>query len=92
MFRFSPAISFFVRYETQEEVDNYWARPLDGGTPRQCGWLTDKFGVAWQVVPTVLDDMLRDKDAAKANRVMAAMMKMIKLDIQLLKAAYEQED
>jgi predicted 3-demethylubiquinone-9 3-methyltransferase (glyoxalase superfamily) len=91
MFKFSPAVSFFVRCETQEEVDNYWARLLDGGTPRQCGWLTDKFGVSWQIVPTILGDMLRDQDAARANRVMAAMMKMIRLDIQLLKEAYEQE-
>jgi predicted 3-demethylubiquinone-9 3-methyltransferase (glyoxalase superfamily) len=91
MFKFSPAVSFFVRCETQEEVDNYWARLLEGGTPRQCGWLTDKFGVSWQIVPTILGDMLRDQDAARANRVMVAMMKMIRLDIQSLKEAYEQE-
>jgi predicted 3-demethylubiquinone-9 3-methyltransferase (glyoxalase superfamily) len=60
-----------------------------GGAPRQCGWLTDKFGVSWQFVPTISGDMLKDKDAAKANRVMAAMMKQIKLDVGLLKQAYE---
>jgi len=89
MFKFSPAISFFVRCESQDEVDYYWARLLDGGTPQQCGWLTDKFGVSWQIVPTILGDMLRDKDAEKANRVMRAMMKMIKLNVKLLRDAYE---
>jgi predicted 3-demethylubiquinone-9 3-methyltransferase (glyoxalase superfamily) len=88
-FQFSPAVSFFVRCENQDEVDYYWDRLLEGGKPRQCGWLTDKFGVSWQVVPKILGDMLKDKDAAKANRVMAAMMKQIKLDVGLLKAAYE---
>jgi predicted 3-demethylubiquinone-9 3-methyltransferase (glyoxalase superfamily) len=89
MFQFSPAVSFFVRCENQDEVDYYWDRLLEGGKPQQCGWLTDKFGVSWQVVPKVLGDMLKDKDAEKANRVMAAMMKQIKLDVGLLKAAYE---
>ena len=89
MFQFSPAVSFFVRCENQEEVDYYWDRLLEGGTPGQCGWLTDKFGVSWQVVPTILGDMLKDANAEKANRVMAAMMKQIKLDIGLLKEAHE---
>jgi predicted 3-demethylubiquinone-9 3-methyltransferase (glyoxalase superfamily) len=91
MFTFSPAISFFVRCETQEELDDYWQKLLEGGTPQQCGWLTDKFGVSWQVVPTILAEMLRDPDAEKASRVMRAMMKMNKLDVGLLKQAYEQD-
>ena len=90
MFKFSPAISFFVKCETQEEVDHFWTRLLEGGAPRQCGWLTDKFGVSWQIVPTILGEMLQDEDAAKADRVMQAMLKMVKLDINLLKQAYEQ--
>jgi predicted 3-demethylubiquinone-9 3-methyltransferase (glyoxalase superfamily) len=90
MFQFTPAISLFVKCESQDEVDEYWSRLLEGGgTPRQCGWLTDKFGVSWQIVPTVLGDMLRDEDADKANRVMQAMMKMIKLDVGQLQQAYQ---
>ena len=90
MFKFSPAISLFGKCETQEEVDEFWAKLSEGGETQQCGWLTDKFGVSWQIVPTVLGTMLRDKDAAKAKRVMEAMMKMVKLDINLLTQAYEQ--
>jgi predicted 3-demethylubiquinone-9 3-methyltransferase (glyoxalase superfamily) len=90
MFKFSPAISFIVHCGTQEEVDDFWARLLEGGAPQQCGWLTDKFGVSWQIVPTILPEMLQDKDAEKAKRVMQAMLKMVKLDIKLLKQAYEQ--
>jgi predicted 3-demethylubiquinone-9 3-methyltransferase (glyoxalase superfamily) len=89
MFNFTPAISFFVNCETQAEVDDFWAKLSEGGQIRQCGWLTDKFGVTWQIVPIVLMQMLRDEDAAKSKRVMAAMMKMIKLDIALLTQAYE---
>jgi len=89
-FKFSPAISFSVKCETQEEVDYYWGKLLAGGQPQQCGWLTDKFGVSWQIVPTVLVEMLKDKDAEKANRVMQAMLKMVKLDIKALRQAYEQ--
>ena len=88
-FQFTPAVSFFVRCENQEEVDYYWERLLEGGAPSQCGWLRDRFGISWQIVPTVLGDMLRDKDREKANRVMAAMMKQVKLDIGLLREAYE---
>lgn len=90
MFTFSPAISFFVKCETQEEVDELWARLSAGGEPNQCGWLRDKFGVSWQIIPTVLGTMLQDKDPARSNRVMQAMLKMTKLDIRLLKQAYEQ--
>jgi len=89
MYQFTPAISFFVKCETQDEVDHYWDKLLEGGAPQQCGWLTDKFGVTWQVVPTILGKMLTDKDAAKANRVMQAMMKMVKLDIKTLQQAYQ---
>jgi predicted 3-demethylubiquinone-9 3-methyltransferase (glyoxalase superfamily) len=89
-FKFSPAISFIVHCKSQEEVDDYWAKLLQGGAPQQCGWLTDKFGMSWQIVPTVLPEMLQDKDPAKTKRVMEAMLKMIKLDIKALKQAHEQ--
>lgn len=87
MFQFSPAISLFVKCETQAEIDHYWERLLDGGRPQQCGWLQDRFGVSWQVVPVVLGGMLNDPDAAKAQRVMQAMLQMVKLDIPKLLAA-----
>ena len=87
MFKFSPAISFVVHCKTQEEVDDYWAKLLEGGAPQQCGWLTDKFGVSWQIVPTILPELLQDKDAEKSKRVMQAMLKMVKLDIKQLKQA-----
>jgi predicted 3-demethylubiquinone-9 3-methyltransferase (glyoxalase superfamily) len=90
MFRFSPAISFFVKCATQQEVDHYWNRLSAGGTPQQCGWLQDKYGISWQIVPNALGEMLQDKDPAKSKRVMEAMMKMVKLDIAGLKAAYDQ--
>jgi predicted 3-demethylubiquinone-9 3-methyltransferase (glyoxalase superfamily) len=90
MFTFSPAISFFVNCETQEEVDELWGKLSEGGETQRCGWLKDKYGVSWQIVPTVLGTMLQDKDAEKSKRVMHAMLKMNKLDIKLLKQAYEQ--
>ncbi|MGH9196183.1 MAG: VOC family protein [Acidimicrobiia bacterium] len=90
MFKFSPAISFIVHCKTQEEVDDFWAKLLEGGAPQQCGWLTDKFGVSWQIVPTILVEMMQDKDAEKTERVMQAILKMVKLDIKVLKQAYEQ--
>jgi predicted 3-demethylubiquinone-9 3-methyltransferase (glyoxalase superfamily) len=89
-FKFSPAISFVVHCKTQEELDDYWAKLLEGGAPSQCGWLTDKFGVSWQIVPTILSEMMQDKDPEKTNRVMQAVLKMVKLDIKALKQAYEQ--
>jgi predicted 3-demethylubiquinone-9 3-methyltransferase (glyoxalase superfamily) len=89
MFAFSPAISFFVPCDSQEEVDHFWDKLSAGGQIQQCGWLTDKFGVTWQIVPRVLHSMLQDKDPVKAKRVMEAMMKMVKLDIDALTRAYE---
>jgi predicted 3-demethylubiquinone-9 3-methyltransferase (glyoxalase superfamily) len=86
-FKFSLATSFVVNCRTQAEVDHYWRKLSAGGKKIQCGWLTDKFGVAWQIVPTVLPELLGDKDPAKAARVMQAMMKMIKLDIKTLQRA-----
>lgn len=90
-YHFTPALSLLVPCETQEEVDRYWARLLEGGTPVQCGWLTDKYGVSWQIAPRALMDMLRDQDTQKADRVMRAMMGMVKLDLAQLRKAYEQE-
>jgi len=90
-FAFSPAISFFVKCQTQDEVDDYWEKLSNGGEIHECGWVTDKFGVTWQIVPTALGEMLRDKDPEKSQRVMKAMFKMKKLDIAGLKRAYEQE-
>ena len=89
-FTFSPAISFFVTCETQEEVDEFWEKLSAGGEKQRCGWLKDKFGVTWQIVPSVLDKLLQDKDPGKATRVMRVMMKMEKLDIERLEQAYEQ--
>ena len=88
-FSFTPAISFFVKCSTQQEVDGFWAKLGEGGTIQQCGWLQDKFGVSWQIVPTILGEMLRDKDPEKSRRVMEAMMKMVKLDIKGLQDAYQ---
>ncbi len=88
-FTFSPAISFFVNCETQAEIDELWEKLSEGGKTNQCGWLDDKFGVSWQIVPTILGEMLQqDKDAEKSKKVMEAMFKMDKLDIATLKRAY----
>ena len=86
-FKFTPAISLFVNCETQQEVDELWEKLSTGGSKDQCGWLKDKFGVSWQIVPTVLGKLLGDKDPKKANRVMQAMMQMKKLDIKGLQQA-----
>jgi predicted 3-demethylubiquinone-9 3-methyltransferase (glyoxalase superfamily) len=88
-FRFTESVSFVVNSETQEEVDYFWEKLIaGGGRESACGWLKDKFGLSWQVTPTVLIDMLNDKDAKKAERVMKAMMEMDKIDIEKLEEAY----
>src|SRR5437016_13133778 len=87
-FKFNESVSFVVNCETQEEVDYFWEKlTADGGEESQCGWLKDRFGLSWQVTPTVLIDMLHDKDAAKAERVMKAMLQMQKIDIGKLRDA-----
>jgi predicted 3-demethylubiquinone-9 3-methyltransferase (glyoxalase superfamily) len=90
-FAFAQGISLFVSCETQEEVDEYWEKLSEGGEEGPCGWLTDKFGVSWQVVPRVLGEMLNDEDAEKAKRVMNAMLQMSKIEIEPLRRAYESE-
>jgi predicted 3-demethylubiquinone-9 3-methyltransferase (glyoxalase superfamily) len=89
LFQFTPAVSFFVNCETQEEVDHFWEKVSAGGKQEQCGWLKDKFGLSWQIVPSILGKLLGDKDPAKASRVMQAMLQMIKLDIAALKKVAE---
>ena len=87
-FKFTEAVSFFVSCGTQEEIDYFWEKLSAGGTEQQCGWFKDKFGLSWQIVPPILGEMLNDDDDAKSKRVMQAMLKMVKLDIEKLKAAY----
>lgn len=89
-FKFTEAISFVVNCKTQEEVDYYWEKLSDGGQEIQCGWLKDKYGLFWQIVPTVLWELMADKDPKKSERAMQAMLQMKKLDIKTLKQAYEQ--
>lgn len=86
-YTFSPAVSFVVNCETQQEVDHYWERLSEGGEKIQCGWLKDQYGLSWQIVPTVLPELMQDKDPERRKRVMEAMLKMIKLDIEQLKRA-----
>ena len=88
-FKFTEAISFFVSCKTQEEVDELWEKLSEGGEKGRCGWLKDKYGLSWQIVPTVLGEMLRDEDPEKSRRVMKAMLQMDKIDIKTLKQAYE---
>ena len=88
MFKFTEAISLVVHCETQAEVDHYWDKLSAGGQQVQCGWLKDKYGLSWQIVPNALIELVQDKDPAKSRRVMAAMMQMKKIDIAGLKAAY----
>ena len=90
-FTFSPAISFLVNCEAQEEVDELWEKLSEGGEKQRCGWLKDKYGVSWQIVPTALGKMMQDKDAEKSQRVMKAMLQMTKIDIGGLKRAYAQQ-
>ena len=87
-FTFAQGISLFVNCETQEEVDELWEKLSAGGEKLRCGWLKDKFGVSWQIIPTTLGKLLQDKDAEKAKRVMMAMLQMDKIDIEKLKQAY----
>ena len=90
-FTFTEAISFVVNCATQQEVDEFWEKLSEGGEKSRCGWLKDKYGLSWQVVPTVLVEMIQDKDAEKSKRVMQAMLQMDKLDINTLKQAYQQQ-
>jgi predicted 3-demethylubiquinone-9 3-methyltransferase (glyoxalase superfamily) len=88
-FTFSPAISFFVDCQTQEEVDELWEKLSKGGETQRCGWLKDKYGISWQIIPSALGEMLQDKDDEKSERVMQAMLRMVKIDIKGLQQAYD---
>ena len=88
-YKFTPAVSLFVNCETQEEVDELWEKLSAGGRKDRCGWLQDKFGLSWQIIPSDLGKLLGDKDPKKANRVMQAMLQMDKIDINKLKQAYD---
>jgi predicted 3-demethylubiquinone-9 3-methyltransferase (glyoxalase superfamily) len=90
-YTFSPAISFFVNCETQTEVDELWEKLTAGGREVQCGWLQDKFGVSWQIIPKTLMELMQDKDPVKSQRVFKAMLQMTKIDIEGLKRAYRGE-
>ncbi len=87
-FKFTEAISLFVTCENQEEVDYFWEKLSEGGEKSRCGWLKDKFGLSWQIIPRILGELLQDKDPKKANNVMNAMLAMDKIDIQILQQAY----
>jgi len=90
-FKFNESISFFVDCKTQEEVDELWSKlTADGGEESRCGWLKDKYGLSWQIIPAILGELMNDKDAVKAKRVVDAMLKMNKIDINALRQAYEQ--
>jgi predicted 3-demethylubiquinone-9 3-methyltransferase (glyoxalase superfamily) len=91
LFKFTEAISLFVNCKTQEEVDDLWERLSAGGEKSRCGWLKDKFGLWWQIIPSALGELMGDKDPVKARRVMEAMLKMDKIDIKKLKDAYDQK-
>ena len=90
-FKFSPAVSFFVDCTTQKEVDDLWEKLSEGGKPNRCGWIDDKYGVTWQIVPKALGELMGDPDRKKAKRVMEAMMQMGKIEIQKLEEAYNQK-
>ena len=91
-FKFTEAISLFVNVETQEEVDVLWSKLCDGGSAQRCGWVKDKFGLSWQVIPSALGRLMADKDPKKSQRVMQAMLQMTKIDIAALKRAYDGVD
>ena len=88
-YKFTPAISLFVNCETQQEVDDLWKKLSAGGSEEQCGWLKDKYGLSWQIIPTTLGKLLSDKNVKKANAAMQAMLKMKKIDIKGLQEAYD---
>ena len=88
-FKFTEAISFYVNCETQEEVDELWEKLTDGGEESQCGWLKDKYGLSWQIIPTALGELMGDPDPEKSRRVMEAMLQMHKIEIEKLQQAYE---
>jgi len=90
-FKFTEAVSFVVNCETQAEIDEMWGKLSEGGEESQCGWLKDKFGLSWQVVPPILSKLMQDKDPQKSNRVMEALLKMKKIDIATLQRAYDGE-
>jgi predicted 3-demethylubiquinone-9 3-methyltransferase (glyoxalase superfamily) len=90
-FKFTPAISLFVNCETQQEVDELWKKLSEGGKKERCGWLKDKYGLSWQIIPTALGKLMNDKDPEKAKRVMNAMLQMNKIDIKMLQQAYDQK-
>ncbi len=90
-FKFNEAVSLFVNCDTQQEVDEYWEKLSAGGQKSRCGWLKDKYGLSWQIIPSVLVNMLNDKDPAKSKRVMDAMLKMTRINIEDLKKAYNQK-
>jgi len=90
VFSFSPAISFMVNCDTQQDIDNYWEKLSEGGETQQCGWLKDKFGVSWQIVPSMMPHLMSGASAAQSQKVMQAVMQMTKLDIAAMKQAYEQ--
>src|SRR5882762_3942935 len=89
MFKFTEAISLFVKCDTQEEIDEFWEKLSAGGQKSRCGWLKDKYGLSWQIVPTALFELMQDEDAAKSQRVMKALLQMDKIDIERLKQAYK---
>lgn len=90
-FTFTEAISLFVDCETQEEVDDLWEKLSEGGEKGQCGWLKDRYGLSWQIIPSALGEMMSDPDAEKASRVMQAMLQMNKIDLEVLRKAYDQQ-
>jgi predicted 3-demethylubiquinone-9 3-methyltransferase (glyoxalase superfamily) len=90
LFSFSPAISFVVNCHSQDEIDYFWDRLLEGGEEQNCGWLKDKYGISWQIVPVTLFEMMSDPDKVKSQRVMNALLQMMKLDLKVLKKAFTQ--
>ena len=91
-YKFTEAVSLFVKCDTQEEVDEYWDKLVEGGQEQPCGWLKDRFGLSWQIIPNALGELLGDKDPARAKRVMDAMLKMKKIEVAKLRAAYDGDE